>query len=75
MADIETRVGEAAIERAIATFEKMKTLSYKDQVQARKAVTDFVFAQIAGGELDEHCLVIAALTHLKSLERNYGFTR
>lgn len=75
MADVETAVGEAAIERVIAIFEQMKNLRHQDQVQARKAVTDFIYAQIAGGELDEKRLVVAGLTRLKKLERTCGLTQ
>ena len=75
MADVETAVGEAALERVIALFEQMKNLRHQDQVQARKAVTDFIYAQIAGGELDEKRLVVAGLTRLKKLERTCGLTQ
>lgn len=75
MADVETAVGEAAIERVMAIFEQMKNLRHQDQVQARKAVTDFIYAQIAGGELDEKRLVVAGLTPLKDLGRTCGLTQ
>ncbi len=71
----DERVGAAAIERTLAVFEQMKDLDHCDQVQARKAVTDHIFGQIAAGELDEKRLVVSGLTHLKTLERNVGLTR
>ena len=75
MADVETLIGKAAIERAMAVFEQMKSLRRQDQVQARKAVIDFIYAQIAGGELDEKRLVVAGPTRLKDLERTFGLTQ
>ena len=73
--DIETSVGTAAIERAMAVFEQMKDLSNSGAVQARKALTDHIFGQISGGELDEHRLVVSGLTRLKALQRSVGFLR
>lgn len=75
MADLETAVGKAAIERVMTIFEQMKDLRHQDQVQARKAVPDFIYAQIAGGELDEKRLVVAGLTRLTDLERTCGLTQ
>jgi hypothetical protein len=65
----------AAIERVMAVFEQMKSLRHQEQVQARKAVTDFIYAQIAGCELDEKRLVVAGLRRLKDLERTCGLTQ
>ncbi|MBR1092646.1 hypothetical protein JQ621_34815 [Bradyrhizobium manausense] len=73
--DIECKVGATAIERAMAIFEQMKDVSYCDLIQARKAMTDHIFGQIAAGELNEDRLVVSGLTRLKSLERSVGLTK
>ena len=38
-------------------------------VQARKALTDHIFGQIAAGQTDQQRLVVSGLTYLKSLEK------
>jgi hypothetical protein len=65
--DLETTVAPSAIERAI--FEGFKDRDHASLVQARKALTDHIFGQIAAGQTDERRLVVSGLTYLKSLER------
>jgi hypothetical protein len=50
-------------------FEKFKDRDHAALVQARKALTDQIFGQVAAGQTDEQRLVVSGLTHLKSLER------
>jgi hypothetical protein len=50
-------------------FEKFKERDHAELVQARKALTDHIFGQVAGGQTDGERLVVAGLTHLKSVER------
>ncbi|MBV9562679.1 MAG: hypothetical protein JOY90_19900 [Bradyrhizobium sp.] len=70
MADVlETTVAPSAIERAMTIFEKFKERDHSELVQARKALTDHIFGQVAGGQTDEERLVVAGLAHLKSIER------
>ena len=66
---IETSVAPAAIERAMAVFEKFKERDHAQLVQARKALTDHIFGQVAAGQTDETRLVVSGLTHLKAVER------
>jgi transcription termination factor Rho len=66
---IETSVAPAAIERAMVIFEKFKERGHAELVQARKALTDHIFGQVAAGQTDEERLVVSGLTHLKSVER------
>jgi hypothetical protein len=66
---VETSMAPAAIERALGIFEKFKERDYAEMVQARKALTDHIFGQVAAGQTDEQRLVVSGLTHLKSLER------
>jgi hypothetical protein len=70
MADnLETTVAPSAVERAMSIFENFKERDHVELVQARKALTEHIFGQIAAGQTDEQRLVVAGLTHLKSLER------
>jgi hypothetical protein len=70
MADnLETTVAPTAVERAMSIFENFKERDHVELVQARKALTEHIFGQIAAGQTDEQRLVVAGLTHLKSLER------
>lgn len=66
---VETSVAPAAIERALSIFAKFKDRKHTELVQARKALTDHIFGQVAAGQTDEQKLVVSGLTHLKSLER------
>jgi hypothetical protein len=53
----------------MSIFENFKERDHVELVQARKALTEHIFGQIAAGQTDEQRLVVAGLTHLKSLER------
>jgi hypothetical protein len=67
--DLETTVAPSAIERAMSIFEGFKDRDHASLVQARKALTDHIFGQIAAGQTDKRRLVVSGLTYLKSLER------
>ena len=67
--DFETIVAPAAIERALSIFERFKDRDHAALVQARKALTEHIFGQIAAGQTDEQRLVVSGLTYLKSLEK------
>jgi hypothetical protein len=66
---IEEIVAPAAIERAMSVFEQFKDRDHCELSQARKALRDFVFGQVAKGETDEKRLIVSGLTHLKQLEK------
>jgi hypothetical protein len=65
---IEDVLAPTVIERAISIFESFKDRAHTDIVQARKALTPYVFGLISSGQTDEKRLVVSALTYLKSLE-------
>ncbi|MBV9459730.1 MAG: hypothetical protein JO141_19730 [Bradyrhizobium sp.] len=70
MADVlETTVAPAAIERAMTIFEKFAERDHAELVQARKALTEHIFGQVAAGQADEERLVVAGLARLKTIER------
>ena len=66
---LEIAIAPSAIERAMEIFEKFKDRDRAELVQARKALTDHIFGQVAAGQTNEQRLVVSGLTHLKSLER------
>lgn|SRR5579872_1216372 len=68
---IEEIVAPAAIERAMSVFERFKERDHCEPSQARKALRDFVFGQVAKGETDEKRLVVAEATDLAPYK---GFT-
>ena len=53
----------------VSVFEQFKDRDHCELSQARKALRDFVFGQVAKGETDEKRLVVFGLTHLKQLEK------
>jgi hypothetical protein len=67
--EVEITVAPSAIEKAMAIFEAFKERDHAELVQARKALTDHIFGQVAAGQTDAQMLVVSGLTHLKSLER------
>jgi hypothetical protein len=66
---MEEIIAPAAIERAMSVFEQFKDRNHCELSQARKALRDFVFGQVAKGETDEKRLIVSGLTHLKQLEK------
>jgi hypothetical protein len=66
---IETTVAPSAIEKAMELFEAFRVRDHTELVQARKALTEHVFGQVAAGETDVQRLVVSGLAHLKALER------
>ena len=58
------------VERATTIFESFKDRQQVDVVQARKALTRYVFQLIAEGQTDEERLTVSGLTYLKQLKRD-----
>jgi hypothetical protein len=69
---IETTVAPVAIDRAMEAFESLKARDHAELVQARKALTEHIFGEVAAGQTEEQRLVVAGLTHHKSLESMKG---
>jgi hypothetical protein len=66
---MEEIVAPAAIERAMSVFEQFKDRDHRELIQARKALREYVYGQVAKGETDKKRLVVSGLTHLKRLEK------
>jgi hypothetical protein len=62
-------IAPSAIERALSIYQQMQECDHVTLTQARKTVTDQVYALINTGETDEQKLVVGALTQLKALDR------
>jgi hypothetical protein len=66
---MEEIVAPSAIERAMSVFEQFKDCDHCELIQARKALREYVYGQVAKGETDEKRLVVSGLTRLKQLEK------
>lgn len=69
---IDRVVAPAAIERALSIYQKLQERDRSVVVQARKILTQHVYAMIDRGENDEHRLTVGGLVHLKSIERDHA---
>jgi hypothetical protein len=66
---VQDIIAPAAIERALGIYQQMHDCEHTVLMQARKTLTEKVYALINGGESDETRLVVGALSHLKALDR------
>lgn len=66
---VQDIIAPAAIERALGIYQQMRDCEHTVLMQARKTLTEKVYAMINGGESDETRLVVGALSHLKALDR------
>jgi hypothetical protein len=62
-------VAPSAIEQGDGRLRKVQERDHAELAQARKALTEYIFGQIAAGQTDEERLVVAGLAHLRALER------
>jgi hypothetical protein len=67
---IERLVAPAAIERALSVYQQMKPRDLSVILQARKILTQRIYALVDQGEKDEQRLTVGGLVHLKSIERD-----
>jgi hypothetical protein len=66
---LEDILAPAVIERAMGIYEGLAELQHADIVQARKALTPYVFGLMGTGETSGHRLTVAGLAYLKQRER------
>ena len=69
---IERLVAPAAIERALSVYRQMKKCDRSVILQARKILTQRIYALVDQGEKDEQRLTVGGLVHLKSIERDHA---
>ena len=70
--EVETVVAPAAIERALAIYQQLQPRDQSVIVQARKILTQHIFAMVDCGERDEQRLTVGGLAHLKAVERDHA---
>jgi hypothetical protein len=70
---IEQLVAPAAIERALSIYQQLQQQHDRSVVvQARKILTQRIYAMVDQGESDQHRLTVGGLIHLKSVERDHA---
>jgi hypothetical protein len=69
---VETVIAPAAIERALTIYQQMHSRDQSVMVQARKILTQHIFAMVDRGERDEQRLTVGGLARLKAVEREHG---
>jgi hypothetical protein len=69
---VEQIVAPAAIERALSIYQQLQERERSVVVQARRILTQHIYAMIDQGENDEHRLTVGGLVHLKSVERDHA---
>ena len=66
---VEDSRAAAAIERALEIYESLCERDHETLVQARKALTEQIYALVSAGEVDEHKLTVGGLVYLRNKER------
>jgi hypothetical protein len=69
---VEAVIASAAIERALAIYQRMQPRDQSVIVQARKILTQHIYGMVDRGERDEQRLTVGGLAHLKAVERERG---
>jgi hypothetical protein len=62
----------AAIERALSIYVELQERDESVLLQARKILTQHIYAMADKGERDEQRLTVSGLAHLKSIERDHA---
>lgn len=68
---VEKVIAPAAIERALTIYQQLQPRDQSVIVQARKILTQHIFAMVDRGERDEKRLTVGGLAHLKAIERDH----
>jgi hypothetical protein len=69
---VEKTIAPAAIERALEIYQQLQMRDQSVIVQARKILTQHIFAMVDRGERDEQRLTVGGLIHLKAIERDHA---
>jgi hypothetical protein len=69
---VEKAIAPAAIERALAVYQQLQPRDQSVILQARKILTQHIYAMVDRGEQDEQRLTVSGLVHLKAVERDHG---
>jgi hypothetical protein len=68
---VEDVCAPAAIERALGIYQQLQDPDRSVCLQARKILTQHIYAMVDKGECDEHRLTVGGLAHLKAIERDH----
>jgi hypothetical protein len=68
---VEEVVAPAAIERALRIYQQLQPRDQSVLLQARKILTQHIFAMVDRGERDEQRLTVGGLVQLKAVERDH----
>jgi hypothetical protein len=69
---VEDVCAPAAIERALGVYQQMQNPDRSVCLQARRILTQHIYAMVDKGECDEQRLTIGGLAHLKAVERDHA---
>jgi hypothetical protein len=69
---VEDVCAPAAIERALGIYQQMRDPDRSVCLQARKILTQHVYAMVDKGECDEQRLTVGGLAYLKAVERDHA---
>jgi hypothetical protein len=69
---VEDISAPAAIERALGVYQQLKERDQSVISQARKVLTQHIYAMVDQGEHDQQRLTVSGLAHLKSVERDHA---
>lgn len=69
---VEDICAPAAIERALSVYIELQERDQSVLLQARKILTQHIYAMVDKGEHDEQRLTVSGLAHLKSIERDHA---
>jgi hypothetical protein len=69
---VEEVVAPAAIERALRIYQQLQPRDQSVLLQARKILTQHIFAMVDRGERDEQRLTVGGLVQLKAVERDHA---
>jgi hypothetical protein len=67
--EVEEICAAAAIQRALGIYQQLQNPDRSVCLQARKILTQHIYAMVDMGERDEKRLTVGGLAHLKSIER------
>ena len=68
---VEKTIAPAAIERALTIYQQLQPRDQSVITQARKILTQHIFALVDRGERDEKRLTVGGLARLKAVERDH----
>jgi hypothetical protein len=69
--EVEQVIAPAAIERALAVYQRLNDYDKSVVLQARKNLTQHIYGMVDDGERDLERLVVGGLAYLKAVEADH----